>query len=202
MAAKKNQPWEKCRRCKEIPSSSFIDFLGRDKDSSMPLELVKEIPGMKGDSLSSGWKTWIAVCDICGTKYETIVDVEPFLWDMTFSRASNQSIKKSEFSKNQYDFEALKFATKVEILFMDDTSKVMTIRDYWHTDDKHADLVEGTYEEGGGPFGQLFFPSPEIQRVEILESQEEENHGSHPDHGQTFPTIDQWYEDKIKRLNK
>ena len=85
---------------------------------------------------------------------------------------------------------------------MDDTSRILTVQDYWYTDDTHADLVEGIYKDGEGPFEQLFLPSPEIQRVKILDSREEENHGSHPEHGQTFPTIDQWYEDKIKLLNK
>jgi hypothetical protein len=201
MPSKEKNPWKKCRKCKDIPSGSSADFIGRDAESDLPLDLIKELPGIKGNSLSSGWVTWIAVCDVCGTKYQATVDVEPFLWDMTFNRCEDQSLKKSEFLKDQYNFEALKFATKLEILFMDDTSKIMIVQNYWHTDDRHADLIEGYYEDGSPIDGQLFFPSPEIQEVRILESQKKENHVSHPDHEQTFPTIDRYYEDKIKRLN-
>ncbi len=116
---------------------------------------IMELPGIKGVSLTSGYKEWDVVCEICGTRYSASVDVEPFVWDFSIVRANTSvhpygGFSKENISKEQYDFEALKYATKVEIFYNDDTSKIMNISDYWYTRKYDADLVEGSFEGGGG----------------------------------------------------
>jgi hypothetical protein len=101
---------------------------------------------------------------------------------------------KNDFNKNDYDFSALKRATKVKVHKTDGTNFIANVLDYWWQDDETADVVDAVIEDGplaGGAI--LHFPSPDIERVEILESQEKENHGSHPEIGFEAKNIDKMY---------
>lgn len=67
-----------------------MDFLAGmkgsyDGDDGIPAAAM-ELPEMKDANLSSGYKSWIVTCDLCGTKYLAEVDVEPFVHDFSLTR--------------------------------------------------------------------------------------------------------------------
>jgi hypothetical protein len=101
---------------------------------------------------------------------------------------------KKDFAKTEYDFEALKYATRVKVFKKDKTSFVVFVKDYWYSDEDTTDVVDGViYTDNPQTDDDLkrcyvgdevvYFPWPEYEKVEILSSSEEENHGSHPEVG-------------------
>jgi hypothetical protein len=82
--------WQSCKRCKHIPASSYEDRISGDGDDQSGLtSYIMEMPEMKNADLSGGYKMWTVACELCGTKYLAEVDVEPFVWDISFKRESN-----------------------------------------------------------------------------------------------------------------
>ncbi|PIR48024.1 hypothetical protein COV06_01330 [Candidatus Uhrbacteria bacterium CG10_big_fil_rev_8_21_14_0_10_50_16] len=77
-------PWNACARCTTIPDRVSIDFL--DKESEGIPATVRALPGMAGVDLSMGYQIWEMTCDVCGTRYQAEVDVEPMVWDFKLTR--------------------------------------------------------------------------------------------------------------------
>lgn len=111
---------------------------------------------------------------------------------------------KKDFDKTKFDFEALKYAVVVKVNKKDGSSVYAIVADYWWQSDNTADIVDCVlYSEEPKTNDELkkyyigsevlYFPSPEIESVEIISSIEEENHGSHPEVGFETKTIKELY---------
>lgn len=97
------------------------------------------------------------------------------------------------------DWEKMKCSTSLKLSMKDGSTKILKGYDYWWSNPDNADVIDGVIydvvdgtEEYMGT-GVTYLPNPDIESIEILTSQEEENHGSHPEVGYVFKTIKELY---------
>jgi hypothetical protein len=98
------------------------------------------------------------------------------------------------------DWKKIRCATAIKLLMKDGRTLVLGAFDYWYNeDDEVADIVDGAmYEVVSGEEVYVkneatYLPNPEIERVEIIELQDGENHGSHPEIDYNWKSIDEMY---------
>lgn len=103
-------------------------------------------------------------------------------------------LTKADFP--QYDFEALKQAKQLRVVYTDGREKIYDVMNYWDMPQDQVDVVEGVDpsvatdapEEERLPI--LFIPSPEIQEVHGVGAPVKGvNHVSHPENAFGTPTI-------------
>jgi hypothetical protein len=94
----KQENWKRCKRCKNIPANTSVNLIDPDEDEKFKRSPIMEMAGMIDADLSSGYKHWIVECDLCGTRYLAGVDVEPFVWDVSFTREKD-GVAESQFGR-------------------------------------------------------------------------------------------------------
>lgn len=103
-------------------------------------------------------------------------------------------LTKADFS--QYDFETLKQAKQLRVVYTDGKEKIYDVTNYWEMPQDQVDVVEGvdTSVTTDAPAEErcpiLFIPSPEIQEVSVVGVPVKGvNHASHPENIFDTPTI-------------
>ncbi len=108
---------------------------------------------------------------------------------------------KDDFAK-QYDFEALRYACRVEITFNDGHIKEYEVQNYWDSPPELVDAMECWDLDAPSDASEdikypiYYVPSPEIASIRILAKVEQPNHGPHPEIAIIFPDIDELYPQK------
>ncbi len=111
---------------------------------------------------------------------------------------------KADFH-GQFNFEALRCATEIEVRFIDGTVKQYEVSNYWDTTPLLVDAIEcwdllvpqDAPEKDHFPI--LYVPDLSIASIQVLSRIDYPNHGGHPEIGIVFPTIDELYSAHVPR---
>jgi hypothetical protein len=97
------------------------------------------------------------------------------------------------------DWKKMRSATSIRLNMKDGRELLLEAFDYWYGNDDTADTIDGAVydvKDGSKEFvgsSVTYLPNPGIKRIEIIETQEKENHGPHPEVAYEQKSIEEMY---------